>query len=154
MARPGSNGPTHPPFHLDIVSLGGNVFSGSAITLVAPAQGGEVAIYVNHAPLLTRLMPGELKLIRPNDDEEFIYVSGGMMEVQPTIVTILADMALRSDEIDEAAAMEAKKRAEEALQDAVLFTDRDHAYAELIKALAQLQTVQDARKKLRGRRGA
>lgn len=149
MAKTGANGRAHSPFHLDIVSLGGNVYSGPAITLVAPAQTGEVAIYVNHAPLLTRLNPGEVKVLKPNDEYEFIYVSGGMLEVQPSIVTVLADMALRSEEIDEAAALEAKKRAEESLQDAVLFTDRDRAYAELIKAVAQLHTLQNARKRKR-----
>lgn len=140
---------THPPFHLDIVSLGGLVYSGPAVMVVAPAQAGKVAIYVRHAPLLTRLNPGKIKIQRPDDEEEFIYVSGGLLEVQPAVVTVLADVALRSAEIDEAAALAAKRRAEEALRDAVLFSDRDRAYAELIRAAAQLQTLQDARKKAR-----
>lgn len=147
MANTGVGYSTHPPFHLDIVSLDGNVFSGPAVTLVAPAQTGEIAIYINHAPLLTRLNPGVVKVLKPGGALEFIYVSGGMLETQPSIVTVLADTALRSEEIDEEAALAAKTRAEESLQDTVLFTDRDRAYAELLKAVAQLRTVRNARKR-------
>ncbi len=110
---------------------------------------GELGILPQHSPLLTLLKPGEARIQLPAGDEEYVYLSGGMMEVQPTEVTILADTALRGEQIDEAAALEAKRRAEETIRTSVLYSDRDRANAELLKALAQLKTLADERKKRR-----
>jgi F-type H+-transporting ATPase subunit epsilon len=133
--------------HVDIVSAETEIFSGTAEMVFAPAEMGEVGITPRHAPLLTRLKPGEVR-IRHGNDEDFFYVSGGMLEVQPHVVTVLADAALRAKDIDEASALEAKQRAEEALTDRKADLDYAKAQAELAEAVAQLQTLQRLRKKL------
>jgi len=140
-----------PTIALRVVSAEAELFSGEVRHLVAPATMGEVGIHPRHAPLLTRLNPGEIRIVDQRGDEDFIYVSGGILEVQPSVVTVLADVALRGDQIDEEAALIAKRKAEETMRKAVLFSDRDLAKAELLKALAQLKTLEDLRKK-RGRR--
>lgn len=132
---------------LHIVSAHEQIFSGDVRMVSVSSVSGELGILPQHTPLLTLLKPGEARLRMPDGEEEYIYVSGGMMEVQPHEVTILADTALRGEQIDEQAALEAKRRAEEAIRTSVLYSDRDRAQAELLKALAQLQTLQDVRKR-------
>ena len=134
--------------HVDIVSAEAEIFSGPAEMVFAPAEMGEVGIAPRHAPLLTRLKAGEVR-IRNGNEEQYFYVSGGMLEIQPHVVTVLADTALRAKDIDEAKAMEAKQRAEQALADRKDDFDFAKATAELAEAVAQLKTLQDLRKKLK-----
>jgi F-type H+-transporting ATPase subunit epsilon len=136
--------------HVDIVSAEEEIFSGPAEMVFAPAEMGELGILPRHAPLLTKLKPGEVRVVKPEGEgEEFYYVSGGMLEVQPSCVTVLADTALRAKDIDEAAAMEAKQIAEEALKDRKGKIDYAKAQAELAEAVAKLQTLQKLRKQTR-----
>ena len=134
--------------HVDIVSAEDEIFSGTAEMVFAPAEMGEVGIMARHAPLLTRLKPGEVRIRQPGGEEDYFYVSGGLLEVQPFTVTILADTALRAKDVDEAEALEAKRRAEEALRDRKADFDYAQAQAELAEAVARLRTIQDLRKKL------
>ena len=134
--------------HVDIVSAEAEIFSGPAEMVFAPAEMGEVGIAPRHAPLLTRLKAGEVR-VKNGDDEQYFYVSGGVLEVQPHIVTVLADTALRARDIDEAKALEAKQRAEQALADRKADFDYAKAQAELAEAVAQLRTLQNLRKKLK-----
>src|SRR5437763_5328514 len=106
-----------PTIHVDIVSAEGEIFSGAATEVFAPASQGEVGIWQRHAPLLSLLKAGEVRVKTPDGAEHFFFVGGGALEVQPTKVTVLADTALRAKDIDEAAALAAKQRAEEALRD-------------------------------------
>ena len=133
--------------HVDIVSAEEEIFSGLAEMVFAPAEMGEVGIAPRHTPLLTRLKPGEVRLQLPGGDEKFYFVSGGMLEVQPHVVTVLADTAQRAKDIDEAAALEAKQRAEQALADKSSEFEYAKAQAELAAAVAQLRTLQHLRKK-------
>ena len=134
-------------FHVDIVSVGELIYSGPAEFLVAPAEMGEVGIYPQHAPMLTRIKPGAVRIKVPLQEEELIYVSGGMLEVQPDVVTILADTAVRGADLDEAKAMEAKKRAEEAIKDRPSTIDYARAQAELSEAVAQLAAIERLKKR-------
>lgn len=136
---------------LSIVSAHGEIWSGQVRMVSAVSVEGDLGILPRHTPLLTRLQPGEVRIRTAGDEDEYIYVSGGIMEVQPFMITILADTALRSDEIDEQAAREAKARAESIIATSVLYSDRDRAQAELLKAMAQLATLEDARRKRRKR---
>ena len=131
--------------HVDIVSAEGEIHSGKAEMVYAPAEMGEVGIAPRHAPMITRLKPGEVR-VQNGDEMEHIYVSGGMLEVQPHVVTVLADTAVRAHDIDEAAALEAKKRAEEALADRTGEFEYAKAQAELAEAVAQLRTIEKIRK--------
>ena len=134
--------------HVEVVSTEQLIYSGEAEFLVAPAQEGELGVYPRHVPLLTRIKPGTIRLKVPAQDEfELVYVSGGMLEVQPDMVTVLADTAIRAHDLDEAKAMEAKKRAEEALANRQAEMDYAAAEAELAQAIAQLQTIQRLRKR-------
>lgn len=133
--------------HVDIVSAEEEIHSGTASVVYAPAEMGEVGIYPRHAPLLTRLRPGEVRVQQPDGEELFFFVSGGMLEVQPHVVTILSDTAIRAKDLDEAAALEAQKRAEQALQDRKSDMDYAKAKAELIAAAAQLRAIQNLKKK-------
>jgi len=133
--------------HLDIVSAEHEIFSGVAEIVVAPAIMGEVGIHARHTPMLTPLKPGEVKVTKPGGEEEFIYVSGGMMEVQPSVVTILSDTAVRAHDLDEAAAMEAKQAAEEAIANREGDMDIAEAQSKLLEAVAQLQMIERFRKK-------
>ncbi len=142
-----SQSPRNPQLQLTIVSAHQQIFSGPVRMVSARSVVGDLGILPRHTPLLTLLQPGEVRIQMPEGDEEFIYVSGGMMEVQPFAVTILADTALRSDQIDEEAAQAARRKAEETIRNSMLFSDRDKAHAELLKAVAQLQTLQDARRR-------
>jgi F-type H+-transporting ATPase subunit epsilon len=134
--------------HVDIVSAEQAIYSGLAEFVAAPAVMGEVGIYPRHAPLISRLKPGAVRVKVPNqEEEEVIFVSGGILEVQPGVVTVLADTAIRGHDIDEAKALEAKQAAEEAMKDRSSELDYARAQAELAEAIAQLQTIQKLRKK-------
>jgi F-type H+-transporting ATPase subunit epsilon len=133
--------------HVDIVSAEGEIFSGEAAMVFAPAVMGDIGIAPRHAPLLTNINPGEVRVQTPDGQELSIYVSGGALEVQPYLVTILADTAVRAKDLDEAAALQAKQRAEEALRDAKDKQDVARAQAELIQAAEQYKLIQ----KLKGR---
>jgi len=132
--------------HVDIVSAESEIYSGTAEMVFAPAAMGEVGILPRHAPLLTQLKPGEVR-VKNGDSEESFYVSGGMLEVQPHVVTVLSDTALRAKDIDEAAALEAKQKAEDALKDKTSEFEYAKAQSELAEAVAQLQAI----KKLKSR---
>ena len=132
--------------HLDIVSAENEIFSGVAEVVVAPAIMGEVGIHARHTPMLTPLKPGEVKITKQGGEEEFIYVSGGMMEVQPSTVTILSDTAVRAQDLDEAAAMEAKQAAEEAISNREGDMDIAEAQSKLLEAVAQLRMIENFRK--------
>ena len=132
-------------FHLDIVSVEESIYSGPAEFMVAPALMGEVGIFPNHTPMLTRIKSGMVRIKAPLKDEEAVYVSGGMLEVQPDVVTILADTAIRSEDLDEAKALEAKRIAEEAMKNKVSEIEYARAQAELIEAAAQLTAIQKLR---------
>ncbi len=131
--------------HVDIVSAEGEIYSGTAEMVFASAIEGDVGIAPRHAPLLTRLRPGEVRVREADQREEFFYVSGGILEVQPHIVTVLADTAERAKDIDEAEAQEAKRRAEERLQQTESDIDYARAQAELAEAAARLRAVQKLR---------
>jgi len=133
---------------VDIVSAEGEIHSGEASMVFAPASMGEVGIAPRHAPMLTTLRPGEVRVQDSEGNEEVIYVTGGMLEVQPNQVTILADTALRGDQLDGAAALEAQRQAEEALKGAATETDVARAQAELAEAQARYRAAE----KLKGKR--
>ncbi len=132
--------------HVDIVSAEADIFSGLAEIIFAPAQKGEIGILPRHAPLLTPLKHGEVRVRKQGGEEESFYVSGGMLEIQPHVVTVLADTARRAKDLDEAAAMEAKQRAEKLLADKQVAIDYARAQAELAEAMAQLQAINRLRK--------
>ena len=134
--------------HVNIVSAEQEIFSGTCEQVIAPAKMGEVGIYPRHTQLLTQLKPGEVRVVKEGGEEDFFFVSGGMLEVQPHVVTVLADTALRARDLDEAKSMEAKARAEQALADRDSDMDYATAEAELAEAIAQLQTIARMRKKL------
>lgn len=134
-------------FHVDVVSAEEELFSGTAEMLFAPGAMGELGIMARHTPLLTPLKPGELRIRLEGGEEQSIYVSGGLLEIQPHVVTVLSDTAVRAKDLDEAAALEAKERAEKALQDKQADIDYALAEAELAEAIAQLQTIQRLKNK-------
>ena len=134
--------------HVDIVSAEREIFSGTATMVFAPAEMGEVGIAPRHAPLLTRLVPGEVRVRDQQGNEQSFFVSGGMLEVQPHVVTVLSDTAVRAADLDEAKALEAKRRAEEALADRQGDIDYARAQAELAEAVAQLRTIEKLRKRM------
>ncbi len=135
--------------HVDIVSAEEEIHSGVANVVYAPAQMGEVGIYPRHAPMMTRLQPGEVRLETPDGEELFFFVSGGLLEVQPHVVTVLADTAVRAKDFDEAAAIEAQKKAEQAMRDSKTDLDMAKAQAELAQQMAQLRAIQNLRKRRR-----
>ena len=132
--------------HVDIVSAEEEIFSGTATMVFAPAEMGEVGISPRHTPLLTRLKPGEVR-VQSDDEEQSFFVSGGMLEVQPHVVTVLADTAIRADSLDEAQAMEAKERAEKMLSDKSADIDYAKAQAELAESMAQLSAIRKLRER-------
>ena len=138
--------------HVNIVSAEAEIFSGTVQQVFAPALMGEVGIFPRHTQMLTQLKPGEVRVVKENGDEDFFYVSGGMLEVQPHVVTVLADTAVRAKDLDEAKAIEAKNRAEQALKDRKSDMDYARAEAELAEAIAKLQTIQRMRRKFGGSR--
>ncbi len=132
--------------HVDIVSAEAEIFSGLAEMVSAPAVMGEVGILPGHAPLVTSLKPGEVRVRLPGGEEQSFYVSSGMLEVQPHVVTVLSDTAQRAGDLDEAAALEAQERAERMLADRQADFDEAQARAELAQAAAQLQAIRRLRK--------
>ncbi|MFO7542092.1 MAG: F0F1 ATP synthase subunit epsilon [Thiobacillus sp.] len=133
--------------HLDIVSAEKSLFSGTAEVVIAPGLRGELGIYPRHTPLLTTLKPGSVRIKLPDqDEEELIYVSGGILEVQPNTVTILSDSAIRGTDLDETRALEAKRAAEEAMNDKAALIDYAQAQAELAEAVAQLAAIKKLRR--------
>ncbi len=133
--------------HVDIVSAEREIFSGLAEMIFAPAALGEVGIAPGHTPMLTQLGPGEVRLKFSEGAEEAFYVSGGMLEVQPRVVTILSDTAVRAEDLDEAAVLKAKEAAEQALSDTSAEIDYAKALAEYAETAAQLQTIQRLRRR-------
>ena len=133
--------------HVDVVSAEEQIFSGLAEFVVVPGEMGELGIYPRHTALLARIKPGAVRIKRPDQEqEELVYVSGGMLEIQPNVVTILADTAIRGADLDEARALEAKQAAEEAMKNRTSDIDYAAAQAELAEAIAQLRAIQQLRK--------
>jgi len=132
--------------HLDIVSAEHELYSGLAEVVVAPAIGGEVGIYPRHTQLISPLKPGEVRITKQGGEQESIYVSGGILEVQPGTVTILSDTAVRAQDLDEAAALEAKKRAEQALEDKSSDMSEADALAAIAQAAAQIELIKKLKK--------
>jgi F-type H+-transporting ATPase subunit epsilon len=133
--------------HVDIVSAEGQMFSGEASAVFVPGSQGELGIYPRHAPLLTTLKPGEVRVQADGQDEQVFYVGGGALEVQPHLVTVLADTAARARDLDEAEALAAKQRAEEAVRSRGDKLEIAEAQAELARAVAQLRAIERLRKK-------
>jgi F-type H+-transporting ATPase subunit epsilon len=133
---------------VDVVSAEESIFEGEAEFVALPGEGGELGIYPQHTPLITRIRPGAVRIkVAGRSDEEFVFVAGGILEVQPNRVTVLADTAIRGKDLDEAKAEEARKRAEEALANREANIDYAKAQAELVSAMAQIAAI----RKLRGR---
>jgi len=135
--------------YVDIVSAEGEIFSGEAAMVFAPASQGDVGIAPRHAPLLTNLRPGDLRVETPDGEEKFFYVTGGLLEVQPHMVTVLADSAMRGDDLDESAARAAQEAAEKAVGKAGDKKSLEHARLQLVEAAARYRAVQ----KLKGNKG-
>jgi F-type H+-transporting ATPase subunit epsilon len=133
--------------HVDVVSAEEQLFSGLAEFVVLPGESGELGILPGHMPLLTRIRPGVVRVKAQNQEEELIFVAGGLLEVQPELVTVLADTAIRGADLDEAKALEAKRLAEEALQNREAQVDYAKAQAELMEAIAQISAIQKLRKR-------
>ena len=133
--------------HVDIVSAEGQIFSGEASMVFVPGSQGELGIAPRHAPLLTTLKAGEVRVQSEGAEEQSFYVGGGSLEIQPNLVTVLADTAARARDLDEAAALAAKQRAEDAVRNRGDKLDIAEAQAELVRALAQLRAIQRLRKK-------
>ncbi len=130
---------------LDVVSAEKELFSGTVSAVFAPAVMGDVGIYPRHVPLVTSLRPGELKIETEGQEDQYLYVSGGILEVQPQIVTVLSDTAIRAEDLDEAKAMQAKRRAEDMLKDQQGDFDAAKAKAELARAAEQLRMIKRMR---------
>ena len=133
--------------HVDVVSAEEQIFSGEAEFVVLPGIAGELGIYPRHAPLLTQIKPGAVRIKLPGQaEDELVFVQGGFLEVQPHLVTVLADTAVRAKDLDEAAALESKRRAEEALSGKIDRLEQAEALAELARAAAQLKLLEKLRK--------
>lgn len=133
--------------HVDVVSAESLIFSGEAKFVALPGETGELGILPRHTPLITRIRPGAVRIETADGGEEFVFVAGGILEVQPNVVTVLADTAIRGKDLDEAKAEEAKKRAEEALRNNDASIDYAVAQAELVSAVAQLAAIRKLRHK-------
>lgn len=134
--------------HVDVVSAEASIFSGLAEMIVVPGEMGELGIYPRHTALMTRIKPGSVRIKRPDQEQhEVIYVSGGMLEIQPGVVTILADTAIRGGDLDEARALQAKQNAEEAMKNRSSDIDYAQAQSELAEAIAQLAAIKQLRKR-------
>jgi F-type H+-transporting ATPase subunit epsilon len=132
--------------HVDIVSAEGEIYSGEASMVFAPAALGDIGIAPRHAPLLTTLRPGEVRVQSPGGEEQHFFVGGGALEVQPHLVTVLADTALRAKDLDEAAAVQAKQRAEEALRNKGDEVEMAELQAQIAQYAAQIKMIQNLRK--------
>ena len=133
--------------HVDVVSAEENIFSGEAKFVALPGENGELGILPRHTPLITRIKPGAVRIERDDGQEEFIFVAGGILEVQPGTVTVLADTAIRGKDLDEAKAIEAKKLAEEAMRNAKSDIDLAKAQGEFATMAAQIAAIQKLRRK-------
>ena len=134
--------------HVDVVSAEESIFSGEATFVALPGENGELGILPRHTPLITRIKPGAVRIVRAdNNEEEFVFVAGGILEVQPGSVTVLADTAIRGHDLDEAKAAEAKKQAEEAMKNAKSDIDLAAAQGEFAAMAAQLAAIQKLRRK-------
>jgi F-type H+-transporting ATPase subunit epsilon len=128
--------------HVDVVSAEEEIFSGEATFVALPGEAGELGIYPLHTPLLTRIRPGSVRIqVAGKDEEELVFVAGGILEVQPDSVTVLAETAIRGHDLDEAKANEARRQAQEALSNSTAKIDYAKAQAELTAAIAQLQAI-------------
>ena len=133
--------------HVNIVSAENEIYSGTVTQVFAPAQMGEVGIMPRHAPMLSTLKPGVVRVISQEGEEQTFFVSGGILEIQPHVITILSDTALRAADIDESAALEAKARAESIMKDKASDMDYAKAKTELIEAVAQIEALKKMRRK-------
>src|SRR5690349_22742414 len=133
--------------HVDVVSAEAQIFSGQAEFVALPGEAGELGIYPKHTPLITRIRPGAVRIQVAGGGEEFVFVAGGILEVQPKGVTVLADTAIRGGDLDEAKALEAKKQAEELMLNKESKIDYAKAQAEMAAAIAQLAAIQKLRSK-------
>src|SRR5256885_2353412 len=133
----------------DIVSAEAEIFHGEAKMVIATGEAGELGIAPRHAPLITRLKPGQVRVLLENGEEQFFYVSGGILEVQPQVVTVLTDTAIRAKDLDESAARRAKEEAERALANRTDAVEVAQAQAELAQAIAQLQAIERLRRNLK-----
>jgi F-type H+-transporting ATPase subunit epsilon len=140
------------PLRLDIVSAEKQIFSGNVASVFVTGEMGELGIEPGHSQLLTKLKPGYVRAVLANQDEEVFYISGGMLEVQPYIVSVLADTAMRANDIDEAAAILAKEQAEKALAGKVTAIDMAHATAELAELTAQIDAIRRLKKRASGQK--
>jgi F-type H+-transporting ATPase subunit epsilon len=137
-----------PTLQVDVVSAEESIFSGEAKFVALPGEMGELGIYPRHTPLITRIKPGAVRIIRAdNDEEEFVFVAGGILEVQPGTVTVLADTAIRGHDLDEAKAVEARKQAEESMKSAKTDIDFAKAQGEFAAMAAQIAALRKFRKK-------
>ena len=133
--------------HVDVVSAEESIFSGEAKFVALPGEAGELGIYPKHAPLITRIKPGAVRILKDDDTEEFVFVAGGILEIQPNVITVLADTAIRGHDLDEAKASEALKAAEEARANAKTEIDFAKATSEFAIMAAQIAAI----RKLRGK---
>ena len=133
--------------HVDVVSAEANIFSGEATFVALPGEAGELGIMPRHTPLITRIKPGAVRIEKADGGEEFVFVAGGILEVQPGTVTVLADTAIRGHDLDEAKAIEAKRLAEEAMKNAKSDIDLAAAQGEFAAMAAQLAAIQKLRRK-------
>ncbi len=131
--------------HLDIVSAEQEIFNGTVHMVVAPAEMGDIGIMPRHSPLITRMRPGEIKVVVEGKEDQFFYVSGGMLEIQPHIVTVLSDTAMRAKDLDEERVLEMKRRAEAVLSDKRSEYEEARALAELAQVVAQLRILEKRR---------
>lgn len=131
---------------VEIVSAEQEIWSGEGTMVFAPGEMGELGIAPHHTPLLTRLKSGDLRVQQENGEQQFFFISGGLLEVQPHVVTVLSDTAIRADALDMAAAEEAQRRAEQAMQDQTSAMDYAQAKSELANAMAQLRAIEKLRK--------
>ncbi len=131
---------------VEIVSAEEEIWSGEGTMVFAPGEMGELGIAPKHTPLITRLKPGDVRVQQDNGEEQFFFISGGILEVQPHVVTVLSDTAVRAHDLDEAAAQEAQKRAEDAMRDQTSAMEYAQAQAELAAAVAQLRAIEKLRK--------
>ena len=136
-----------PTIHVDVVSAEASIFSGEAEFVVLPGEAGELGIYPRHTPLITRIKPGAVRIQKPGGEEELVFVAGGILEVQPKVITVLADTAIRGHDLDEAKANEAIKRAEEARRSAKDKQEIAVVEGELAMLAAQLAAIRKLRKK-------
>ena len=133
--------------HVDVVSAEESIFSGAARFVALPGESGELGILPKHTPLITRIKPGSVRIEKADGSEEFVFVAGGILEVQPNVVTVLSDTAIRGKDLDEAKASEARKDAEEALKNAKSEIDLAKAQSELVVMAAQIAALRKYRQK-------